>query len=62
MIGGGLSGRGAVAGVVGGEVAKVLTITLVVVVPSVPDVPSIKLDTVTAWAPGVGVLLLLFPA
>ena len=42
---GGLSGRGAAAGVAGGEVAKVLTMTLD---PSVPDVPSIlKLDTVT---------------
>ena len=52
MTGGGLSGRGAAAGVVGGEVEKVLTITLVAV-PSVPDVPSIlKLDTVTDW-PGV---------
>ena len=54
MMGGGLSGRGALAGVVGGEAEKVLTMTLVVLVPpSVPDVSSItKLDTVT-WAPGV---------
>ena len=53
MMGGGLSGRGALAGVVGGEVEKVLTITLVALVPSVPDVRSIKkLETVT-WAPGV---------
>ena len=44
MIGGGLWGRGAGAGVVGGEVAKVLTNTLD---SSDPDGPSIlKLDTV----------------
>ena len=42
---GGLSGRGAAAGVAGGEVAKVLTMTLDL---SVPDIPSIlKLEMVT---------------
>ena len=51
--GGGLSGRGALAGVVGGEVANVLTITFVVVL-LFPEVSSImKLDMVT-WGPGVG--------
>ena len=45
MTGGGLSGRGAAAGVAGGEVATVLTITLH---PSVPDAPStLKLEMVT---------------
>lgn len=43
MIGGGLRGRGAAVGVVGGEVVNVLTITLV---SSDPDDPSIlKLAT-----------------
>ena len=50
----GLSGRGALAGVVGGEVANVCTITLVVVL-LLPEVFSIrKLDMVT-WGAGVGV-------
>ena len=58
MMGGGLSGRGALAGVVGEEAVNVLTITFVVLVPpppppSVPEVSSImKLETVT-WGPGV---------
>ena len=49
MIGGGLWGRGAAAGVVGGEVAKALTITLD---SSDPDGPStLKLETAvtTDW-------------
>ena len=53
MTGGGWSGRGAAAGVAGGEVENVLTITLVVAV-LLPEVFSIrKLDTVT-WGAGVG--------
>ena len=44
MIGGGLSGRGAAAGVVGGDTAKVLTITLDSDDPEGPA--TFKLDTV----------------
>ena len=53
MMGGGFSGRGALARVVGGEVAYVCTITLVVAV-LLPELSSIKkLDMVT-WGAGVG--------
>ena len=49
IIGGGLWGRGAAAGVVGGEVAKVLTITLDSSDPDAPSTLKLEMVVTTDW-------------